>query len=164
MFTPELYKYLPIHTNNVLNYFDSFSDAFKQVVDKIGINHSKLYQQIGMDASQFSKYYHGDIKNPHPDTRNALNQLVGNCIKKEGKKWIVIEPLHAQNKVEEDKTEYSNFTLSEKTARLNALTKELEQVLSDYRRMRVKRGLDDTTRSLVYDGIYKRIHDILSEL
>lgn len=78
-----------------MNKFDTFSEAFRHVVDNSGLNHVDIYSSIRMDSGNhmdkgyFSKVYNGEIKNPRQKVRKKLTDVVGVDIKKTDDGWII---------------------------------------------------------------------------
>lgn len=130
-----------------MEQFNSFSEAFSYLIDNSGYKMSHFYHQIGMDASQFNKYYTAEIKTPQADTRNKLNALVGQRIIKKGKKWEIKDPEDQNESITQStKEELDTFfqriaiieSLYKGTARQFNLPNDQKEELFKMTKMRLK--------------------------
>jgi hypothetical protein len=69
-----------------------------------------------------------------------------------------------KNQVAEPAVEYRTLTMEAKRELLDRVTDDLKEVVSDYKAIRKTRMLEDATRELTFDGIVKRLQDIIKEL
>lgn len=89
------------------NIYTTFSKAFKKAVDKTGLDHVDIYSKLGMDKSQFSKIYNGEIEKPQSRTREKLCKVVGVDIINNGNGWI-IQSSRSQESVNDPKVVYAD--------------------------------------------------------
>jgi hypothetical protein len=149
----------------MLKEFDNFAEAFAYGVDYLGLKHASIYEKIGMDKGQFSNIYTGVVKNPQSSTRKKLTEYVDFEINKNGESWHLSLPnSQVKNQVAEPAVEYRTLTMEAKRELLDRVTDDLKEVVSDYKAIRKTRMLEDATRELTFDGIVKRLQDIIKEL
>jgi hypothetical protein len=145
--------------------FADFSDAFHYAVDLTGDNHVDLYTKIGMDKSQWSKIYNGEIKKPQRTTRNKLNEVVGNTIKQIQGGWSVIQPESAQN-IESliDSNVASSDNAESVFQRLDAFSKDVRPLLKLYDEAKNDKGFNEETLKQFALGIEARLYRAFNHL
>lgn len=151
--------------NLMLKEFKYFSDAFSYGIDYLGLKHSDIYDKIGMDKGQFSNIYTGVVKNPQSSTRNKLTKFVDFEINRNGKMWeLLISNAQNEDATHEPTTQYTALSLSAKRQLLDQVTAQLKEVVKDYADIRTTRILTDKQREITFDGITKRLQDVIKQL
>lgn len=87
----------------MLTEFESFSEAFRHIPDKKGVDHVDVYTRVPMDKGQFSKVYSGKIKSPAGDEayrpksdsfEATLVPITGAILLSSSLSWIAHQPRH----------------------------------------------------------------------
>lgn len=159
-------------SNIIDNFFDSYGDAIAKVLENRGLSQKWVAENIAEPdqnvqslQQQISRWIQGS--NPSESYRNRIDNLLDISVKKyKSGKWELKE-LKGSQINEEDvlfKSDSREVSYKDKAKIMTGVAEKLKIYSRDIEATIFKKNLDENEKSLILDGISKRIKEISDRL